>query len=493
MTGDRRALGILALAALGILGALPGLRTADLGFCYPFMTPDSWDWLANGLYWAGAPLLPSFRPPGLPLLVALLSHFSALPLLPFLNYAALGLSAALLYRLVRLRHDALVSALAVLLFVSNGSLFGHVRYVMAEVYTLPFLVGAAIAFEKAALRPRLYVACGLLLSVSFLFHYAGLVAGLGFGLALALFRTPALRTGSCGSAPSALRTRWPWIALFVAVPLPVAWLAFRALQYRAHPEAGIHVIEGLVRLSAGNLRYYGVVAIALCGLLPLPLYLAGFRRLVRRHAEPWSHAVLGPLLALGLFFTFLYDWKDKRFLYYLFPFAVCVAAEGIASLREWGRESRGRSFATVAFLVLALLWNRIPYPRDTGSLVAFSPYDFLDAAMGLRTATWKTLPVQEDGFLSFRSAPQGCRYEGERLAAPYVKRALDERLAPGEPVALDFAAARPEHYWAATNRLAIALGRRVGLQNGERALLRIEPDGSLRAFLDGRPLAVPGP
>lgn len=491
MTRDRRALGILALAALGILGALPGLRTPDLGFCYSFMTPDSWDWLANGLYWAGAPLLPSFRPPGLPLLVALLSRFSALPLLPFLNYAALGLSAALLYRLVRLRHDALVAALAVLLFVSNGSLFGHVRYVMAEVYTLPFLVGAAIAFERAATRPRLYVVCSLLLSVSFLFHYAGLVAGLGLAVTLALFRRPALRN-ACGSAPSALRTRWPWIALLAAAPLPVAWLAFRALQYRAHPEAGIHVIEGLVRLSAGNLRYYGVVAIALCGLLAIPLYAAGFSRLVKSRTEPWSQAVLGPLLALGLFFTFLYDWKDKRFLYYLFPFAVCAAAEGIAALREWGRGGRGRAFATVAFLVLSLLWNRIPYPRDTSSLVAFSPYDFLDAAMGLRTATWKTLPVENDGFLSFRSAPTDCRYEGERVALPAVKRALDEHLAPGEPVGLDFPAARPEHYWAATNRLAIALGRRVGLQNGNRALLRIEPDGSLRAFLDGRPLAVPG-
>ena len=62
----------------------------------------------------------------------------------------LGLATILLHRLIRLRHSPIVAAIAVLLFVSNGSLFGYARFVMAEVWTLPFLIGAAIAFVRAA-------------------------------------------------------------------------------------------------------------------------------------------------------------------------------------------------------------------------------------------------------------------------------------------------------------------------------------------------------
>ncbi len=44
------ALAILALAIAGALGGLPSLASTDLNWCYPYMGPDSWDWLANGLY-----------------------------------------------------------------------------------------------------------------------------------------------------------------------------------------------------------------------------------------------------------------------------------------------------------------------------------------------------------------------------------------------------------------------------------------------------------
>ena len=179
------------------------------------MGPDSWDWLANGLFWSGAPVAASFRPPGLPLVIALLHRLQALPLLPYLNFAMLGLTAFLLHRLIRLRHSPLIAALAVLLLISNGSLFGHTRYVMAEVWTLPFLIGAAIAFVRSAEEPSQYLLCTALLSLSFLFHYAGAIVGLGFALALLLCRRAdphdamALARAPGRSASAALVARRP--------------------------------------------------------------------------------------------------------------------------------------------------------------------------------------------------------------------------------------------------------------------------------------------
>ncbi|MEO8276217.1 MAG: glycosyltransferase family 39 protein, partial [Thermoanaerobaculia bacterium] len=180
------------------------------------MSPDSWDWLANGLSWSGAPIDASFRPPGLPLVIAALHRLGVLNALPILNFAMLALAAALLYRWIRLRHSAVVAALACLLFVSNGSLFGYVRFVMAEVWTLPFLVAAAIAFTRAAARPRAYITCGLLLGESFLFHYAGAIVALAMAAALLFHRR------------ADLRSRWPWLGLLSAMPLPAIWLVLRA-------------------------------------------------------------------------------------------------------------------------------------------------------------------------------------------------------------------------------------------------------------------------
>ncbi|MEO8277829.1 MAG: hypothetical protein ABI639_16565, partial [Thermoanaerobaculia bacterium] len=308
---------IVAFTIVGGLGVLPQLAASDLTWCYPYMGPDSWDWVANGLSWSGVPVPSTHRPPGLPLVISLLHQLSALPLLPYLNFAMLGLAGFLLHRLVRLRHSPLVAALAVLLFVSNGSLFGYTRYVMGEIWTLPFLLGAAIAFVRAADEPREYVRCALLLSVSFLFHYAGLIVGIAFVLAVLACRR------------EALTTRWPWRALLAALPLPAIWLIVRELHNRSSSNA--HLVEFLIHPSLHNVRYFAVVATALLGLAVIPLYLTGLSRLllVRAHRiSPWTQAVLFPLVCLTLFFTLIYDWADKRFLYYLFPFAVAVAAEG---------------------------------------------------------------------------------------------------------------------------------------------------------------------
>lgn len=477
------ALAILALAVVGVLGVLPSLATADLNWCYPYMSPDSWDWLANGLHWSGVAIPASYRPPGLPLVMALLHRLQALPLLPYLNFAMLGLAAVLLHRLIRLRHSALVAALAVLLFVSNGSLFGYTRFIMAEVWTLPFLVGAAIAFARAATEPRRYVACAFLLSLSFLFHYAGLVVGIAFALAVLLHRR------------EALRTRWPALALFAAVPLPAVWLVLRALHNRSSTQ--IHTIERLVQPSFDNLRYYAVVSAALLGIVLLPLYLTGFVRLLpsrRGPLSPWAQAVVYPLVALSVFFTLIYHWYDKRFLYYLFPFAVAAAAEGLALLVRFARGSRWRTVGVTLALALMLLWNRIPYPATTHRLLALSPRDFVDLTDGRKPAEWVVTGSEvsptllaTDGFLAFGARPGGCMRGSEHDATPALRAYLATLLAPAEPIGLASATQDPGAYWSESNRLSIALERPVVKPEETRYVVR-HP-----ATSDPRALATFGP
>lgn len=462
------ALAILALAVVGVLGVLPSLATADLNWCYPYMSPDSWDWMANGIFWSGTSIIASFRPPGLPLVIALLHRLRALPMLPYLNFAMLGLAAFLLHRLLRLRHSPLVAALAVLLFVSNGSLFGYSRYVMAEVWTLPFLIGAAIAFIRSAEQPRRYWLCAALLSVSFLFHYAGAVVGAGLGLAMLLYRR------------ESFSTRWPWVALALATPLPTAWMLIRGLHNRS--SAKVHVIVDLVHPSLDNLWYYAVVSIALVSLAALPLYVAGFARLFPwrgQRLSPWAQAVLFPLLSLALFFTLLYSWEDKRFLYYLFPFAVAVAAEGISTMLVFGRRGRLRAVLVALGLAIALLWNRIPYPATSHTLLALSPRDFWDAAEGLRTARMRSVSAAgtldlfaTDGFATFRNPPPTCTNPREFAATHDLKEFVDGHLAPSESIALAGRDGSSTSYWIDSNRISIALERTVEKPATARFILR---------------------
>ncbi|MEO8197622.1 MAG: hypothetical protein ABI689_12985 [Thermoanaerobaculia bacterium] len=459
---------ILVLTIVGGLGVLPQLAASDLTWCYPYMGPDSWDWLANGLHWSGVPVPSTYRPPGLPLVITLLHRLQALPLLPYLNFAMLGLAAVLLHRLVRLRHSPLVAALAALLFVSNGSLFGYTRYIMGEVWTLPFLLAATLAFVGAADEPRKYVGCALFLSLSFLFHYAGVIVGIAFALALLVHRR------------EALATRWPWRALLAALPLPAIWLVVRALHNRSSTNA--HLVEYLIHPSFHNVWYFVVVATALLGLALLPLYLAGLSRLllVRAHRiSPWAQAVLFPLLLLTVFFTLIYDWADKRFLYYLFPFAVAVAAEGLAMLIDYARGGRLRAIGAGAILALMLMWNRIPYPDSSHRLLALSPREFVDLVEGWpgsrvhTEAAWSLALFTTDGFFAYTRPVGGCLSPAEHAATPALRAWLAAHLEPEDPVALQTGTADPGVAWCERRHFAVALERHVVTPDEARFAVRL--------------------
>ncbi|MEO7795671.1 MAG: hypothetical protein ABIV06_12955 [Thermoanaerobaculia bacterium] len=477
--------GILICTFVGGLGVLPQLAASDLTWCYPYMGPDSWDWLANGLSWSGVPIPSTFRPPGLPLVITLLDRVSAIPLLPYLTFARLGLAAVLLHRLVRQRHSSLVTALAVLLFVSNGSLFGYTRYVMGEVWTLPFLLAAALAFVRAAGEPRAYLSSALFLSVSFLFHYAGAIVGIAFALAVLMFRR------------ESLATRWPWRALLVALPLPAIWLFVRWLHNRSSPNA--HLVEFLIHPSFHNVWYFAVVATALLGLALLPLYLAGLFRLllVRAHRiSPWTQAVLFPLLCLTIFFVLIYDWADKRFLYYLFPFAVAVAAEGIAMLMDWARRGRLHAIGVAVILALMLIWNRIPYPASSHRLLALSPRTFVDLVDGwpgnrIHSGAAGSLALfTADGFFAFARPAGGCPFPAEEAATPALRTWLEAHLEPADPVALENGTVDPGVFWSERRHFAVALERHVVKPGEARFSVRI---GGLAGLSQAAPLASFGP
>jgi hypothetical protein len=469
--GRRLASSLLAGAiVVGTWPVLRSLRSDDLNWCYRYLGPDSYDWIANGLSWAGAPVAMSQRPPGLPLVIALLWRSGALTLLPLVNFLVVGVTTALLYGFLLRRHPPAVAATAAWLFYGNAYLQDLTRFVMAEIYATLFIVLAMRAFADAAEDPPRYRAFGAWLGVGFLFHYATLPAGVGFGVAILLTRR------------GDLRKRALWQGVAISAVLPGLWLIARWRHLATHPERH-HAIEELVRFTLKNVPFYLVTGVALCGLALLPLYAAGALRLAVRPSvrrDAWRVAYLAPLFSLGVFFVLLYDWADKRFLVYLFPCAVCVLAEGLAVLA--GFAARGpapRAFAAAAVL-LAIAWNQIQYPPYGIQYLAVTPRDFLNEAWRPAHTSLVHLHTSipgglRGGLFDFGLNPGACTDPSGLHDLAAEKPAIDRLLGPEDPVGLVCKVLPPVEYWVTVNRLGNVLLRCVVAPPQARLSISREP------------------
>ncbi len=466
---DRRLPGVLFLA--GLVGAFPvvrSLRVADLNWCYPYLSSDSYDWINNGLYWAGAPLRPTFRPPGLPIVMGVLERLGALNGLPVLNFVLLGATAVLLYRLLRERFRPAIAALSAWVFFANGYVQDFARWILAEVWAVFFLVLAVLLFVRAGRRPAAYVPFGLAVGVSFLFHYAALPAALGLVAAVLLTRR------------EHLREPWLWIGAAAGSLLPALWLVFRWWHSFRDPSGVRHGVEALVRFVPKNLGFYAFGSLALLGLLVVPLYVAGVLRCLDGpgREERLLRSVFTPIVAvLGIFFGLFYDWTDKRFLLYLFPFALGFFALGVERLLEWGRRTQSLRVVAGAYLLAALAWNQITYPAYGIQFLALTPRDFLEA-VGTHDAAQKTtlhlsgargvrvhLSLAEafaGGLFDFGLRPPSCSLDTPDHAGLLELRwKLDAVLGPGVPVSLEKVPSWPFDIWTASNRMSNVLLRPV--------------------------------
>lgn len=461
--------GVAAVVLLvGTLPVLRSLRTPDLNWCYPYLTGDSYDWINNGMFWAGEAVLPSFRPPGLPLLIALLYRLGALSWLPVANFAALGAVAVLAYRFLRRRHDPVIATYCAAVLYMNDLSQDWARWIGAELYATLAIVIAVLLFERAAEEPRRYVPFGLAIGLGFLVHYVAAPAAAGFGLAVLLFRR------------GDLRRRELWLGALAASAPPAAWLAFRWWHTRMHPvdwQLG-HGVEALFRFTTENVVFYLFTIPAVLGLAVLPLYGAGLARVAGRAAgppHPYTQSYLFPLAALALFWLFLYDWVDRRFVLYLFPLALPFLAEGLEALRGYARRGKVPRLLASGVVAVALVWNWIRYPPYGVGYLAVTPKHFLKfpgrgpgatgQKFGLEGATivrlHESLPgAFSRGLFDARLTPAPCDLT-DRASLLWVKDRLDRLLLPGAPIGFHQPPDYPRDYWSNLNRTGNVLLRPV--------------------------------
>lgn len=316
-----------ALVLADFLWIAPHLLVSDLNLDYPFVDGDSWDWIANGLAFAGHPVRTSGRPPLVPLLLAALERLGAMPLFPVLVQALVHGTALAFFAVAARRYGPRAALAAGVALLFNHSCQSLSLDLMADVAASCLLFGAAAAFFAAGQRPRAYAAAGLLGALSALTQQTAFLLPLPAAAAVLLRRR------------AHLRSAWLWAgaALFVAPPL--AWLAWKRLAFGT---AGDVLVRqwGLLRLhDGGSAAFYLWSLASLLGLPGLLLLVAGLvlaaRSVLRRDPDAGGELFAAALtVLLFLFFAFAYDFQAKRFLVYGYWVGGLLIAAALGRLRH---------------------------------------------------------------------------------------------------------------------------------------------------------------
>jgi hypothetical protein len=297
----------------------------DLNMTYPFLVPDSYDWIANGLSYGGYTVSCSLRPPALPLLIAVLERVNLLNLLPAVNQCALFCLLLVSYRMLASRYGSMPALMTTLILFCNHFLLNISLYVLADLYALLFILLGFQFYALAADDERRYVSCTLFLFLSFFFQHA------------VVFVVPALIAHYL-----AFRRR-AGIGTLCRACLPVlvlagGWLAYKKARWGSFLTGGVQQVD-LLRLHTDSVALYLVTIAAVLSLPVTVAVLFGMLLSISSREErrgDFLRAVAFVSAAWFVFWVLLYDWNDRRFVLYLIfflaPFLALALGRMLSSL-----------------------------------------------------------------------------------------------------------------------------------------------------------------
>jgi len=309
-------------------------------YTYKFMSSDSFDWLANGIRLFTNDSI-SFRNPGLPLVINVLYSLNALYLLPLINQFVYILIAVYIYKICKQIVTKKFSLLVTILFLVNYSFNIGANMILADYYAV-LLITASVYY----LLIKKYWLSFFSLFSSLIFQNAAVVL-----IPLWIINT---FINYRINAIELIRKR-DFKAIFVnlilfsfsAIPL-VIWFCYRMVMFGNLLYSNVSQIE-LINPHLESILFYFVNSIVLFS----PLVLIIVIYYLFKPEELLKNRLLGFLFA-GLviniiFWVILYDWNDRRFLVYFFPWIYPLIAYFLSVIK-------------IRFLYLVLILFIIFYP-----------------------------------------------------------------------------------------------------------------------------------
>ena len=328
----------------------------DLNLLYPFMAPDSYDWIANGLHYEGYEVNFTFRPPGLPLIIALLDKFYILNFLPLLNQLVLFGILFLFFKIIDKQFNKLTATITTLILFFNFFLQNLSLFILADIYAVFFILLGLYFYLEAKNDERKYLQASFFWSVSFLFQYA------------VVFIFPAVLIHFLNFRKKVKPILFLKIFL-LAILFPGVWFLYKEIISTDLSITEINYLK-LLKLHFDSLFFYLINTIAVLGIFAFVFFILGLYKEVKvlyKKKNPAERIEFSAFNLLGVvswfaFWVLLYNWNDRRFIVYLLPFAVPFIALAVNLLLDY--YSKGKFFKkslTVILIMAGIIWSALPY------------------------------------------------------------------------------------------------------------------------------------
>ncbi len=288
---------------------------------YKFSYTDSYDWFANGLRLFENDSI-TYRSPGLPMIIMLLHGLGAIYLLPLLNqFIFLLLIISVYYMVKHLTKDTKFSlVVAVALFV-NYTLQVATNYLMADIYaTTAISLGAYFMITKKYTVSFMFIGLSMLFQnfAYFLYIFWVLVY---IGRHMTQIKT-AIASKNLGKSIRVI------IPVIVPLLMVAPWHMYKLVKFGSPLYSGVNQFA-LMKLNFNHIFYYMHRAYLLVGPLIVVAILLSVHTVIKKRSLPRNkdlQFLIGGLVISTVFWVFLYDWPDRRFLLYILPWLVVLIA-----------------------------------------------------------------------------------------------------------------------------------------------------------------------
>ncbi|MBN1915826.1 hypothetical protein JW796_02405 [Candidatus Dojkabacteria bacterium] len=323
---------------------------------YKYFTSDGFDWIANGLRFGENSTI-SFRNPGLPLIIRALSEVNTLRMLPLLNQMVFAGITFTLWacidgllkrfsakekqtqtievfgRKIQLKKTnvlfAITSAVSILFFC-NFTMQNFSNFILSDYYAILFICLAVLFLIKGKSNFAILFLC---ISTSFQNFSFFLILIYELVLVTDFFLKQVIKNKAKDKKSIKLFIKQIFFHTEIILITTGPWFLYKFLLFRNPLYTNVKQLE-LIIPHANSVLFYLAGAISIFGIPLLLLLAIGFINILLKQ---YNHRVLCLNIFLFFFFTvifwvFLYNWNDRRFLLYLIPYVYILSAIGIWSI-----------------------------------------------------------------------------------------------------------------------------------------------------------------
>jgi hypothetical protein len=391
---------------------------------YPWLFPDSFDWLVNGLRYSGvegATFEISHRAMLLPLVYAGLIRLGIDNLIVLFGTLFHCLTPLVVYYFVQKTDSRKVAWWAALLSLLSYTALGQSSFVGSDTAAHFFLVVTALALSTFSRTGELRWITWALIAGAVGVHaqYIGIILAPALVLSLFLFEEKGTMRIGFGRCAALVRSPQAYCAVLLALGVGLLLFLPRLLEFKVlYTERVQH--GSLVRFHVDQPLLY-IVGIVSSFSWPIALLalIGTFTGLAAASARRSTIFYLLWILDIFLFFSFLYTWKDVRFLLYVTVPVMVLASRGLVWILSAFRANGGiqglaAMFGRTVCVGITLFFTLAPSTSD--------PFDYSFALTPWSSATFDkealVKPFSKAPQIYFLSHPEEGKKELENRLRP---------------------------------------------------------------------------